>query len=247
MAVRPGEDAIEYFDRESAHWSGKYRRPNFQSRLAAVAELVGAYPAGLQLLDYGCGSGVVVQMLAEHRHRVTGVDASPQMIQEARTLLKRAGIPPEQFTLEAVTTDGHGEYLNATYDGILCTGVIEYLESPLVLLGRLADLLAPSGFMILSFPNTRSLLRRAETMLFGVTSRLGRVGRWTGVPARYDHLGLQRSRMSLAEIREFLEDHGLGIAAVRHTAAKGVLNRWEGSVLIGMTTVAEFRRQAPAA
>jgi SAM-dependent methyltransferase len=246
MTVRSGEDAIEYFDQESAQWSHKYRRPNFQSRLATVSELVRAHPDGLEVLDYGCGSGVVALMLAEHGHRVTGVDASPQMIHEARELLMRRGVPAEQFQLEAVTTDGRGDYLEGTYDGVICTGVIEYLEQPFVLLQSLAERLTPNGFMILSFPNTRSLLRLGEALLFRFTSRLGRIGELTRIPTRYDHLRYQRSRPSLGEIRGFLEDQGLRMAAARHTAAKGVLNRWEGSVLIGMTTVAEFRRQAPA-
>ena len=44
------------------------------------------------LVDLGCGTGSLSVLLAEQGHRVVGVDASPQMIQQARRKAAAAGV-----------------------------------------------------------------------------------------------------------------------------------------------------------
>jgi ubiquinone/menaquinone biosynthesis C-methylase UbiE len=44
------------------------------------------------VLDVGCGTGSLSHLIAEAGHRVTGVDLSPRMVEQARTKLAAADL-----------------------------------------------------------------------------------------------------------------------------------------------------------
>jgi SAM-dependent methyltransferase len=49
-------------------------------------------PAGAHVLDLGCGPGTDDEYLAKRGYRVTAIDWSPAMVQEARDLVQRTGV-----------------------------------------------------------------------------------------------------------------------------------------------------------
>jgi ubiquinone/menaquinone biosynthesis C-methylase UbiE len=53
-------------------------------RIDSVYERVGELARGPETLDLGCGTGNLALRLAARRHRVTGVDLSPEMLDVAR-------------------------------------------------------------------------------------------------------------------------------------------------------------------
>ena len=73
------------WDEQAQNWIAWVRKPGFDSYWRyrdAFFDLVPA--AGRATLDLGCGEGRVSRDLAERGHRVTGVDASPTMVEAAR-------------------------------------------------------------------------------------------------------------------------------------------------------------------
>ena len=52
-------------------------------------------PSGSSLLDLGCGPGCDAERFAARGHRVTGIDWSPAMVNEARQRLRQAGVAAE--------------------------------------------------------------------------------------------------------------------------------------------------------
>jgi SAM-dependent methyltransferase len=64
------------------------------AELAALVEGPGALPAG-EAMDIGCGTGSQAVYLARHGWRVTGVDAVPQALREARDRATAAGVEVE--------------------------------------------------------------------------------------------------------------------------------------------------------
>ena len=159
--------------------SGRYRRGNLF--LAAAASSV---PSHGTILDYGCGPGRISTLLAGRGFRVLGVDPSSAMIAAARQ--QRLDSHQVEFQLcESRPLDGQRE----AFDAIVCSSVIEYELHPVELLRRFFATLRPSGVLIISFANSRSLSRA----LF---------------QRRNLHLGAQVHTWSLPQFTEILEQGG---------------------------------------
>lgn len=103
--------------------------------------------AGARLLDVGCGSG---RQLARHRALgwdVTGIEPN----EAAASLCKQQGLSVEPVSLEAARLP------KAHFDKILLHHVIEHLGEPVDALSRVAESLAPGGFMDVVTPNVGGL------------------------------------------------------------------------------------------
>jgi len=96
-------ETIRYFDRLAGQWTERYARSeHFRRRLETVLTWVDREPRGCSVLDFGCGSGVMVRALVERGFEVTGVDGSAGMIAAAQQHLHNA---PAHYDLEGVTGD----------------------------------------------------------------------------------------------------------------------------------------------
>ncbi len=106
------------------------------------------------LLDFGCGPGRLSLLLADAGFRVLGVDISHGMIAEARQLDTR-GLP-----IEFLNIDRAEEALApSTYDGIVCSSVIEYVADADSLLQGFRRSLRNPGALLISFANRASIFR----------------------------------------------------------------------------------------
>ena len=80
--------AAPAFDDESDH--GLRDRA---TRTAWAEFLIASMPHDpADVLDVGCGTGSMSELLAHAGHRVTGVDLSPRMVEQARAKLAAAGL-----------------------------------------------------------------------------------------------------------------------------------------------------------
>ena len=58
-------------------------RPTYPD--AVIDELLGPEPAGLAVLDVGCGTGIASRQMAERGAKVLGVEVAPRMAEIARS------------------------------------------------------------------------------------------------------------------------------------------------------------------
>lgn len=166
MATTDISATIRYFDAKASTWSTHYRESrHFQTRLNTATAWTQENLADGHILDYGCGSGVLVGVLAAAGYKVTGVDASAAMIAAARATLESAGLG-DAARLEIATDPFDGEYRHETYNAVICLGVLEYVEQWRRVLTNLGHLVKPHGLLILSFPNRTSVLRSVEGLVF---------------------------------------------------------------------------------
>lgn len=156
----------------------------FRSRLHAVMEAAGRSPGG-DLLDVGCGPGMLVRHVLEERpgdFRISAVDMSPAMIREAAEVIGHS----EDVRL----TVGRAEslpHVDSSFDVVVATGVLEYADAPAAL-GEIARVTRPTGLVLVTMLNPASLYRLFEWGIYWPLVRsLGKVERLIGRPPERRH------------------------------------------------------------
>lgn len=174
MAETPeAQNAIDFHDRLAATWSEKYAKPSFRNR---ARELLSLLPqdalAGRAWLDAGCGTGNLSRMLSERGCRVTGVDAAQEMIREAQRLGNADSSGPSLEFLPIASVESL-PFAAQSFDGVLCSSVIEYVPSPEAAIREFHRVLRKDGLLLLSVPNRHAILRRLQKMALHLTLGLG--------------------------------------------------------------------------
>lgn len=130
------------------------RNWHLQSRMAMVLEAIDRHaPPGGRALDVGCGTGFLLERLAERGWSGVGVDLSPESVDHARRRLEAIGAADR---LSAQVGSAY-EPPEGPFDLIALTDVLEHLEDPRACLRALRARLAPGGLLVISTPNRRSL------------------------------------------------------------------------------------------
>jgi 2-polyprenyl-6-hydroxyphenyl methylase/3-demethylubiquinone-9 3-methyltransferase len=124
---------------------------------------------GRTALDVGCGAGLLAEPLARLGAKVTGLDATAELVAVARDHAAKIG-------LEIDYRAGDVQEVEGQFDLITCMEVIEHVADPAAFLQALAKRLAPDGLLVLSTPNQTALSR---LLMITVGEGLGRIPRGT--------------------------------------------------------------------
>jgi ubiquinone/menaquinone biosynthesis C-methylase UbiE len=166
------QTAIQFHDHLAHRWSGKYSKKSFTTRASALL----SFPImddlhGQKWLDAGCGTGLLSAILSDRGGWILGLDASPEMIQiAAETSNAHSSVPARKM----LACQGRAECLplcENTFDGVLCSSVIEYLEEANCCLSELYRVLKPGGRLIISVPNRVSMIRTVLKLCASLTAR----------------------------------------------------------------------------
>jgi 2-polyprenyl-6-hydroxyphenyl methylase/3-demethylubiquinone-9 3-methyltransferase len=105
--------------------------------------------ADLRVLDIGCGGGLLTEPMARLGGAATGLDAGSKTIEAARIHAEGMGLAIDYRvgTAEEMVAEGK------VYDLILNMEVVEHVADINTFMSACADLLAPSGLMIVSTIN----------------------------------------------------------------------------------------------
>jgi 2-polyprenyl-3-methyl-5-hydroxy-6-metoxy-1,4-benzoquinol methylase len=104
-------------------------------------------PSGAEVLDVGCGNGVISRSLGAMGFNVKGIDVSERAIAKARALNTFANVQFEVTSAEQLVDDGQRYY------AVICSEVLEHLTNPGRLLGVLHETLRDGGILIVTVPN----------------------------------------------------------------------------------------------
>jgi SAM-dependent methyltransferase len=167
-----------------AHDSSQPSARAFRSRLWLVQHLLTACPGG-DLLDAGCGPGVLVHALLTsrpHDFRITALDQSPAMVEYCLASVRDAGVVgPAVGQLEALP------FADAAFDVTLVMGALEYTDAR-VAISEISRVTRPGGLVVVTMLNPLSLYRVAEWFIYWPARRvLGAIERSFGVPASRRH------------------------------------------------------------
>ena len=115
-----------------------------------------------EILDIGCGTGVVSLYLASQGNIVTGIDISKKAAEAARLSAEAVGL--ENVSFSAMSFPEHC-LLNGKFDFIVCSEVLEHIADDKAAIGKVFSLLSPTGILVLSVPSRNAPIHRLR-MLF---------------------------------------------------------------------------------
>ncbi|WP_454783775.1 bifunctional 2-polyprenyl-6-hydroxyphenol methylase/3-demethylubiquinol 3-O-methyltransferase UbiG [Legionella sp. WA2024007413] len=99
---------------------------------------------GLNVLDVGCGGGILCEAMAGTGANVTGIDAEPTAISVAQEHAKKNHLNIN-YQCTSVET-----YKDQSFDVITCMEMLEHVENPELVFEHCRRLLKPHGFLFVS-------------------------------------------------------------------------------------------------
>jgi len=124
---------------------------NFRQRRDTTVDFVlNILPSGGRVLDVGCGAAPVLSKLRERGVSCTGLEYSEDMLKHARNRLRSMGLDESDLHRGDCC---HTPFDSATFDVVVCLGVVSYVENYSEVLKEIYRLLKPGGCALISFRN----------------------------------------------------------------------------------------------
>src|SRR5579864_4801656 len=142
---------------------------------------------GRSVLDVGCGGGLLAEPLARLGGKVTGLDASPEVITVAREHAAAMGFDIDYRA-------GDVQELEGQFDLVTAMEVVEHVADPRLFVGALAKRLAPGGLLIMSTPNATGW---SKLLMITISEGLGYIPKGTHDFDRF--IAPDRLKLLLAE------------------------------------------------
>lgn len=101
---------------------------------------------GLDIIDVGCGGGLVCEPMARLGGNVTGIDADNNAIEVAEAHAK-------QSDLKIKYECNSSENMTQKFDVVLALEIIEHVDNPEIFVKSIIDLCKPNGLIIFSTLN----------------------------------------------------------------------------------------------
>jgi 2-polyprenyl-6-hydroxyphenyl methylase/3-demethylubiquinone-9 3-methyltransferase len=106
--------------------------------------------AGREVLDVGCGGGILSESMAKCGGKVLGIDLSKAVLDvaELHALESQVSVTYQLIAAEALATDRAGQF-----DVVTCMELLEHVPSPDATVAALARLVKPGGDVFVSTLN----------------------------------------------------------------------------------------------
>lgn len=117
--------------------------------------------AGKQVLDVGCGGGILAESMAKRGADVLGIDLSTKPLRVAQLHAMEAGVQALRYREVAAETLAAEQ--PASFDLITCMEMLEHVPDPAAVVHACARLVRPGGWVFFSTIN-----RNAKAWLFAI-------------------------------------------------------------------------------
>jgi 2-polyprenyl-6-hydroxyphenyl methylase/3-demethylubiquinone-9 3-methyltransferase len=128
-------------------------------RLKWIDTLVGL--SGKQVLDVGCGGGILSDSMARLGANVTGIDLSTKALRVAQLHALEAGT--ERVRYQENSAEDLAREQPGAFDVVTCMEMLEHVPDPSSVVRACADLVKPGGWVFFSTIN-----RNAKSFLFAI-------------------------------------------------------------------------------
>ncbi len=132
------------FDKAAASWDENPGRVRLADDIArAVSERIALTP-GMDVMDFGCGTGLVTFRLQPLVRSVTGVDSSQGMLDVFKA--KAAKLGSNNVRAQLADLD-RGDVLTGRYDLVLCNMTLHHIKKIEPLFAQFHNVAAPGGHL----------------------------------------------------------------------------------------------------
>lgn len=106
--------------------------------------------AGENVIDIGCGGGILAESMAKKGANVTGIDLSEKALQVADLHSLESGV---QVRYELIAAENMAEREAGRYDIVTCMEMLEHVPDPSAIVAACAKLVKPGGKIFFSTIN----------------------------------------------------------------------------------------------
>ena len=106
--------------------------------------------SGREVLDVGCGGGLLSEAMARRGAHVTGLDLAADVLDIARAHAADARL---ELSYRLESAEDHARHRPAHYDNVTCMEMLEHVPDPAAVVDALAALVKPGGAVFLSTIN----------------------------------------------------------------------------------------------
>ena len=136
--------------------------------------------AGRQVLDIGCGGGILSESLAARGAQVTGIDLAERALKVARMHAMEAGLG---VNYELISAEQLAAERPAGFDVVCCMEMLEHVPDPASVVRAAGRLVRPGGWVFFSTINRN--LKSFALAIVGAEYLLGLLARGTHEYARF--------------------------------------------------------------
>ncbi|MGW8228969.1 MAG: bifunctional 2-polyprenyl-6-hydroxyphenol methylase/3-demethylubiquinol 3-O-methyltransferase UbiG [Gammaproteobacteria bacterium] len=119
-----------------------------------------AHLKGKQVLDVGCGGGILSESMAQRGAQVTGIDMGEAPLAVARLHQMESGVEVEY---QRITAEALAETKPESFDVVTCLEMLEHVPDPASVIQACAQLVKPGGQVFFSTIN-----RNPKSYLFAI-------------------------------------------------------------------------------
>lgn len=134
----------DHFAAKAATYENPERTGNVRQIADGIRARIPLEPS-MRILDFGSGTGLLLENLAPHVGRITAVDVSPAMNAQLRPKLERLPCPVEILEIDLETSSLHAEF-----DGIVSSMTLHHIRDVDALLAKMCSLLKAGGFLAIA-------------------------------------------------------------------------------------------------
>ncbi|XP_011158617.2 ubiquinone biosynthesis O-methyltransferase, mitochondrial isoform X1 [Solenopsis invicta] len=175
----------------------------------------------VNIVDVGCGGGILAERLARIGARVTGIDASVELINVAKEHAKLDPDVLERLNYIHTTIEDFSQKEGQLYDAVVASEILEHVKNPQLFLKKCVKILKPGGSIFITTQN-----RTLASWLVVIVAAEYIFGR---IP-----VGTHEWNKFIAphEVQRILDDYGCKTRLIHGLKFNPLLKRWSWSSCI---------------
>jgi len=135
------------FDKEANRWDEAPGRVKLAADIAAAITDAGIINTDMNVLDFGCGTGLLTLHLQPLVHSVIGIDNSAGMLEVLRSKIESQNIANVQIRNMNIE---QGDVMEGCYDLIVSSMTLHHIREIKPLLDQFHKILAPRGYLCIA-------------------------------------------------------------------------------------------------